>query len=185
MIVVIADDITRAAEIAALGWRRGLSAQVRMTPALGADGDLVVMDTDTRSVTRDNARNIVATLSEHIRTSSAQWCFKKVDSVLRGNVATELEAIMKALGRTRTLLAPANPSKGRIIADGRYYIDGVPLDETEFAHDPEHPARSSLVADLLNAPASCPVHVLSHAAYTGEETGLVVAQAETTKLSAR
>ncbi len=185
MIVVIADDITGAAEIAALGWRRGLSTQVQMTPALKADADVLVVDTDTRSVTRDVARNTLTTLSDHIRAQPIQWCFKKVDSVLRGNVAAELEALMEVLGKRRTLLAPANPSKGRVIADGRYYVDGIPLDETEFAHDPEHPARSSLVTDLMNASKPCRIHVLSHAAYTGQETGLVVAQAKTTADLAR
>lgn len=205
MIAVIADDITGAAEIAAIGWRRGLSAQVQMTPNPTAGADLVAIDTDTRSVPSDTARAIVKDIVIRLREISAQWHFKKVDSVLRGNVGAELEAMMEALGKKRTILAPANPSKGRVIADGRYYINGVPLDETEFAHDPEHPARSSSVIELLRAspedvglpsvgcashtngqwwaeptlrgtpPAA--LHVLDPGAYRGEETGIVVAQA--------
>jgi uncharacterized protein YgbK (DUF1537 family) len=185
MIFVIADDITGAAEIAALGRRRGLSAQVRTTPGLQADADLVALDTDTRSAAREVARDTMTALSVPLRTLPVRWCFKKVDSVLRGNVVAELETLMKVLGKTRTVLAPANPSKGRVIAEGRYYVDGVPLDETEFAHDPEHPARSSLVTDLLSVTGQHPVQVLSHTAYTGQETGLVVAQAGTTADLAR
>ena len=179
MIVVIADDITGAAEIAAIGWQRGLNAQVRTAFGSNAGADLVVMDTDTRSAASDTARDIVEDLSNRLCTMPVQWCFKKVDSVLRGNVGTELEAIMTALGKTRTLLAPANPSKGRAIVDGRYFINHVPLDETEFGSDPEHPARSSFVADLLNVSEGCPVHVSERAAYSGQEKGIVVAEAGT------
>ncbi|MBN1362726.1 MAG: hypothetical protein JW993_19160 [Sedimentisphaerales bacterium] len=212
MIAVIADDITGAAEIAAIGWRRGLSAQVQMTPNPKAGADLVTIDTDTRSLPGDTARSILKDIAGRLRALPVQWHFKKVDSVLRGNVGAELETLMEALGKRRTILAPANPSKGRIIVDGRYYINGVPLDETEFAQDPEHPARSSSIADLLSAssggslkspgapgdlgmagpgePFPKPalrsslrlppaLHVLDPAAYLGEETGIVVAQART------
>ncbi len=151
MIAVIADDITGAAEIAAIGWRRGLSAQVQMAPTPKTGADLVAIDTDTRSVPGATARSVVENLARQLQALPVRWYFKKVDSVLRGNVATEIETLMQALGKTRTILAPANPSKGRIIADGRYFIDSIPLDKTEFAHDPEHPARSSSIADLLSA----------------------------------
>jgi uncharacterized protein YgbK (DUF1537 family) len=176
MIVAIADDITGAAEIAAIGWRRGLSAQVRTTFDPDTDADLVVVDTDTRSVAGCAAAITAENLAHSLGRASVQWCFKKVDSVLRGNVGVELEALMRALGKTRTILAPANPSRGRVIADGRYFIDHVPLDETEFRNDPEHPARSSLVADLLDLSEGCPVHVLAATAYRRRERGVVIAQ---------
>jgi uncharacterized protein YgbK (DUF1537 family) len=130
-------------------------------------------------MTGDTTRNVVENLACHLRMSPVQWTFKKVDSVLRGNVGVELQAIMKGLGRTRTVLAPANPSRGRIIVGGRYFVDHVPLDETEFRNDPEHPARSSWVRDLLDVSEGCPVHALEHTAYSGQETGVIVAQAET------
>lgn len=53
------------------------------------------------------------------------------------------------LCKTGTLLVPANPSRGRIIRDGRYFVDGIPLNEPAFARDPEHPPRSSSVAEML------------------------------------
>jgi uncharacterized protein YgbK (DUF1537 family) len=77
------------------------------------------------------------------------------------------------------VLAPANPSKGRIVAEGRYLIDGVPLDQTDFARDPQWPARSSLVAELLDTSAGCPVHILKLTTYNDIQTGIVVAEAQT------
>ena len=76
-----------------------------------------------------------------VGAQDAQRMFKKVDSVLRGPVAAEIEAALDGLGLDRAVLVPANPSRGRIIRDGAYFMDGVPLDETEFADDPMHPVR--------------------------------------------
>lgn len=47
-------------------------------------------------------------------------------------------------------MLPQNPSKGRIIKDGIYYIYKNKLDKTEFRNDPEYPILSSNVNTLLN-----------------------------------
>jgi uncharacterized protein YgbK (DUF1537 family) len=61
----------------------------------------------------------------------------------------EIAAILQATGMTRCVLAPANPSRGRTIARGVYSIDGVPLDQTAFANDPEFPRRTPRALELL------------------------------------
>jgi len=106
------------------------------------------------------------------------WCYKKVDSVLRGHVCAELEVLMSTLQKPRTVLAPANPSKGRTIVGGQYCIDNRRLHETDFANDPQYPAKSSLVTDLLNASGDCPVLVLKHDACQRHERGIIMAEAE-------
>jgi uncharacterized protein YgbK (DUF1537 family) len=105
-------------------------------------------------------------------------CYKKVDSVMRGHVRVELEVLMNTLGKPRTILAPANPSRGRTIVDGRYCIDNRPLDETDFASDPQHPTRSSLMTDVLGASRDCVILVLRHSDYQGHEKGIIVAEAQ-------
>jgi uncharacterized protein YgbK (DUF1537 family) len=177
MIVAIADDMSGAAEIAGIGWRFGLAAQVqtRFVPEAGAD--LIVVTTGTRSVTGDKARSTVEALARRLSEADVSWCYKKVDSVLRGHVCIELGVLMKVLGKPRAILAPANPSRGRTIVDGRYFIDKQPLHETDFAHDPEYPATSCQVMDLLHARGRSVV-VLNHSAYDAHEEGIVVAETE-------
>ena len=177
MIVVVADDISGAAEIAGIGWQFGLTAQVqtRFVPEAGAD--LIVVSTGTRSVAEDKARSTVEALAHHVRDTAVSWCYKKVDSVLRGHVGAELDVLMKTLHKSRAILAPANPSRGRTIVGGRYWVDGQPLHETDFANDPEYPATSCQVRDLLQT-RGCPVLALKHIAYQGHERGLVVAEVE-------
>jgi D-threonate/D-erythronate kinase len=178
MIVVIADDISGAAEIAGIGRRFGLTVQVqrRFSPAKGVD--VIVVDTNTRDTTEDVARATVEALARELNDADVLWCYKKVDSVLRGHVRAELEVLMNALEKPRTLLAPANPSKGRTIVGGQYRIDNRPLHETDFANDPQCPAKSSLVTDLLGTSENCPVLVLRHGASQGRERGIVVGEAE-------
>jgi uncharacterized protein YgbK (DUF1537 family) len=55
---------------------------------------------------------------------------------------------------------PANPSLGRQVRRGHYFIDGIPLSETDFANDPEHPAESSDVLELLGRSEAVRVCVL-------------------------
>jgi uncharacterized protein YgbK (DUF1537 family) len=189
MILAVADDITGAAEIAAVGRTFGLTAQIqqcealhRIKPALGRvarsiSSDLVVIDTDTRYRTSDPARDIEQALANYDSTL-VEWYYKKVDSVLRGNVAEELCAMMQYLQKNRAILAPANPTKARVISNGQYFINGQPLHKTDFANDPEYPAVSSKVMELLKMPRSCPLHVRTYKTYNGDENGIIVAEAE-------
>ena len=126
MILVVADDISGAAEIAATGRTFGLTVQLQMKPAAGSSAELVVIDTDTRYKSIDPRRDIENALINY-DTTLVEWYYKKVDSVLRGNISTELCAMMQILKKNRTILAPANPTKARVISDGQYFIDGRPL----------------------------------------------------------
>lgn len=152
MIGVIADDLTGAAEIGAVGLRHGLHAEIIQKGRPGARVDLVCVDTDSRSCTPEAAAKRAAAAARMLHRAGAAWIYKKVDSVLRGQVTAEIEAVMKQLHLERALLLPANPSLGRIIKDGRYFVRGRPLHKTEFARDPQYPRRSSQVLQLLRVP---------------------------------
>jgi uncharacterized protein YgbK (DUF1537 family) len=151
MIGVIADDLTGAAELGAIGWRHGLRAEVVRNGAAGA-ADLVCVDTDSRGCEPREAAKRAAAAAKLLNSSGAKWIYKKVDSVLRGHVTAEVEAVMKQLKLERALLLPANPSLGRVIRDGEYFVRGRPLHKTEFARDPHFPRRSSQVLRLVKVP---------------------------------
>ncbi len=177
MILAVADDISGAAEIAAVGWIFGLTAQIQVKAAKSKSSDLVVIDTDTRYRMGDPVRDIEGALADYDRVS-VEWHYKKVDSVLRGNVAEELCAMMKILQKDRAILAPANPTMARVISNGQYFINGQLLHETYFANDPDYPAISSNVVELLNVPQGCPLQVRTWGTYNSREQGIIVAEAE-------
>jgi uncharacterized protein YgbK (DUF1537 family) len=152
MIGVIADDLTGAAELGAVGLRLGLKAEILRSSRPRSTADLVCVDTDSRSCTPAEAAKRAASAAKLLRSAGAEWIYKKVDSVLRGNVTAEVEAVMQELGFNRALILPANPSLGRIIRDGQYFVQGKPIHRTEFARDPEYPRRTAQVLRLLDAP---------------------------------
>jgi uncharacterized protein YgbK (DUF1537 family) len=88
-------------------------------------------------------------LASAIKHAGRTPIFKKTDSALRGHIAIELRTLMEITGMTHALLLPQNPSRGRTIEKGRYYIDKIPLNETSFADDPEFPATTADVSELL------------------------------------
>jgi len=150
-IIVIADDFTGAAEAAGIGFRFGRSAEVALQFAQDQP-NFVSIDTDTRLCPPSEARAKLQALGAELARSSDRLVFKKVDSILRGNVFAETTALAEALGKTAVLLVPANPSMGRTIRNGRYYIDGRPIDDTDFRDDPHHPVRDSRIGQMLGCP---------------------------------
>lgn len=153
-LVVIADDITGAAEIAGIGWRLGLRVNLVMyrgeeTIAWPEPCDLLVFATDTRSMTEAKAVEETVRIAHAIKNTGCTHIFKKTDSALRGHIAIELRTLMEITGITCALLLPQNPSRGRIIEKGTYYIDKTPLNKTTFANDPEFPATTAKVSELL------------------------------------
>ena len=148
-ILVIADDLSGAAEIAGIGARHGLAVRLERDVPVAARDGLTVLDTDTRLVPQDEACERVRRAVRHLRPADFDLIYKKTDSAFRGPILAELDALMDAFARRAAVLVAQNPSRGRTIRDGEYRIDGVPLAETTFAHDPEYPARTSSAIDLL------------------------------------
>ena len=147
--IIIADDITGAAEIAGIAFERGRQVRLVCSGSVCCDhvaAQTIVMATDTRSMSEAEAA------AENQRIASAishqpSAIFKKTDSALRGHVVAELTTLMAAAGYQRAVYLPANPSKGRIIRQGIYYINNVPIHETAFSYDPEFPAKSAVLKE--------------------------------------
>lgn len=177
--IAIADDLTGAAEIAAFGFRHGLASIVATDAnAIVGHAALVVHDTDSRLDEPRVAAEKLSALGRSLAPQAREFLYKKTDSVLRGGVRVEVEALAAALGLPRVLLLPANPSLGRRIADGRYTVNGTPLHQTAFAHDPHHPAKSDAVRDLLGDVGTLEVAV-KDSTDPLPKSGLVVCNATT------
>jgi len=176
MIGVIADDLTGAAELGAVGLRYGLHAEIVRSGKPCGDADLVCVDTDSRSCDPAEASRRAAMAADMLRDAGASWIYKKVDSVLRGQVTAEVEAVMKQLRLNRALLLPANPSLGRTIRDGQYYVQGKPINKTEFARDPEYPRRNAHVLRLLKVPETFTIRLGVNSNELLEGAGIVVGE---------
>lgn len=175
MIIVIADDLTGAAEIAGIGHSFGLSTSLLTDVSENLPvSDLMVIATDTRSMTEQEAVNETHRICQGIkmalpklsearkaamtplqraqamaRPDEVLHIFKKTDSALRGHVHLELRALVEESRYEQVMYLPANPSKGRTIRGGRYFINGLPIDQTDFKLDPEFPATTANVAAAI------------------------------------
>jgi len=148
-IIVLADDLSGAAEIAGIAFDYGLSAEVQRQFEPATTAQVIAVDTDSRDLPAAGAAQQLRAIAEQVIAIRPGLIFKKVDSLLRGNVRAEIEAMLDVTGQRRALLIPANPSRGRVIANGSYLIDGVPLDQTPFAADSNHPRLSAEVREYL------------------------------------
>ncbi len=152
--IVIADDITGAAEIAGIAFARGAEVRLVCGSVCGVGNTTYQTDVTTVIATDTRSMNEAEATAETKRISTAfgslkgkEIIFKKTDSALRGHVVAELTALMEVTGYERAVYLPANPSKGRIIRNGVYYINNVPIHETDFSFDPEFPARTSVLRE--------------------------------------
>lgn len=147
-IVVVADDITGAAELAGIAFSHGLSVCFACGNTMTVTHSVTVIATDTRSMTEVEAVAETRAVAARLASQAVPFLlFKKTDSALRGHVVAELGALMAVTGLSHAVYLPANPSKGRIIRQGVYYINGEAIDQTDFRFDPEFPARSAMMTE--------------------------------------
>ncbi|HET7898453.1 MAG TPA: four-carbon acid sugar kinase family protein, partial [Flavisolibacter sp.] len=178
MIIVIADDITGAAELAGIGLRYGLYVLVAADVVPAKDTELLVVYTNTRSMPEPEAVAVMAAMTEKAKALHPELMYKKTDSILRGHVLAELQAQMNVLGVKKALLVPVNPSLGRTITGGQYFVNGVPVHLAGFANDPEFPIQHSTIREMLRADDSLVKLAANPAALI--EDGITVGEAQTT-----
>ncbi len=160
MILILADDLSGAAELAGIAAGRGFTAEVQTAVDMRSRAEVIALDTQTRSRSPAEAARRVAAVFREAQRLRPEWVYKKTDSALRGNIAAELERLVQETAQSRILFVPANPGKGRCIVGGRLQINGTPLDQTIFARDPEHPQRSAEVLEALGKPGALARHSL-------------------------
>ncbi len=150
MIVVVADDLTGAAEVAGVGLAHGLNVEIDIEGYRDSSAELLVIAADTRSKPIPIAIEEITKLSKEIRKGYPELVYKKIDSVLRGHVLEESAVMVGTLGMKGAIIVPANPALDRVIIDGKYFINGEPLEKTGFSQDPEFNISTSSVRELLN-----------------------------------
>lgn len=150
MIVVIADDFTGAAEIGGVALRNGFRTEILIDHAQDIqDADVLVFATNTRAEEAENARKIVRNVLNQILPLKPHFIYKKIDSVMRGNVAAELIEQLEVTQHKRALLIPANPAFKRIIKDGIYYLNNTPLNLSQFTSGKKNATKASHVLELI------------------------------------
>lgn len=128
-ILVVADDLSGAADCGIAFRRAGLSSVVLFSgDAVGGNADALALDADSRHLPAQQAAALHLRLVQR-HLAPGMLLYKKIDSTLRGNFAAELAAIVPSAGVA--IVAPAFPDTGRTTRNGRVYVRNVPLEQTE------------------------------------------------------
>jgi len=129
-LVIVADDLTGAADSAALLTCRGRTSIVLDAEGEWPPDDVLAVDTDSRHCEADVAAERVAAGTRRAHRLGAQ-VVKKIDSTMRGNIAAELRALAGVLADegkpTMLVVAPAFPATGRTTRGGVVHVDGRSL----------------------------------------------------------
>ncbi len=136
---VLADDLTGAFDTGVQFRNWGFSVEVIIGELKGSSKlggvDVVVMDTESRGLKPDDAFWRVYRATEKLISFGAERIYKKVDSTLRGNIGSELDAVMEASSAKLAFFAPAYPTYGRTTLAGRQLVDNTPIDKTEYVNE--------------------------------------------------
>lgn len=189
-VLVIADDFTGATEVAAQWHDAGAPTVIRLNGADPAGtsaesgADVLVVDTHSRQLPAHEAhRAVTALLPAGIAADTV--LFKKIDSLWRGNIAAELEALHSA--GYRLVIAGVLPEHGRTVANGIPLVGGQPLADSGLWHVENRRAPDS-VQEAIGTLSSAGIgvdHVRDgslpgHLAEALQETAAVIVDCETT-----
>ncbi|MGX1564839.1 four-carbon acid sugar kinase family protein [Streptomyces sp. NPDC055506] len=150
-VLALADDLSGAAETAV-----ALRSPARIllgpvpAPVASAPGESLVLDLDSRQLPGAEAARAVRGVTHAVPAGTV--LFKKVDSLLRGNLAAEADAYARD-GRG-VVIATALPAARRTVRGGVVHLDGVPLHETDAWRAEARPAPSSVAAALGDLPSA-------------------------------
>lgn len=119
---IIADDLTGACDAAVHFAERGLLTRVTWNETHSHEpAEVYAINTDTRCSTPEIAAARVAVAVTATQERKPRLLMKKIDSLLRGNVATEILAMRTLLRLPQTIVAPAFPAAGRPVQAGVVY----------------------------------------------------------------
>ncbi len=139
--LVVADDLTGASDTGHEFAARGCHTLVSTRGGRGSERtDVRVVDTDSRYEPPEVAATAVR---DAIDGGEYAFVYKKVDSTLRGDLVSEVDAALDATGADLALVAPAAPRNGRTTAEGFHLVDGRLVTDTDAGTDPDKPVETA------------------------------------------
>jgi len=156
-IVIIADDLTGANATSVLLARRGFKATTflnldKYNGEEHKDLNVISISTDSRGIDRNEAYNRVKNVVDFFKDEDIKLFAKRIDSTLRGNIGSEISAILDNLtDDTLAIVVPSFPTSGRICIGGYLMVNQTPLEKTDVAKDPKTPIFTSSVVKLIGA----------------------------------
>ncbi|CAM3966304.1 four-carbon acid sugar kinase family protein [Lederbergia lenta] len=151
-LAIIADDLTGANDSGVQLAKYGLKTSVflALDKETLIESEAVVFDTNSRSISKSEAYEKVKEVTEYFTNHGFNHLYKKIDSTMRGNIASEIKAFQEVLNTDFLFIVPGYPKNGRTVSKGHHYLNGILLNQTEIARDPKTPVTESHIPTLLS-----------------------------------
>ncbi|MGI6054265.1 MAG: four-carbon acid sugar kinase family protein [Clostridium sp.] len=180
-LLIIADDFTGALDTGVQFAQSGAETRVVTNrnvcfEEIDEKVSVLVLDAETRHLLPQEAYQAVFEIVQRARKSGIQYLYKKTDSALRGNIGSELRAVLDGFGQPTLHFLPAFPKMNRLTCQGIHYIDGLPVAESVFGRDPFEPVKTSSISELIKG---VPVTVVTSLDKWKAEPGIMVYDAVT------
>lgn len=164
-VAILADDLTGALDTAAPFAAHGLDTWLTLAPdkvgrGILPDADVLALTTESRHLPAEQAAKCVEAAAEALFALQPCILFKKIDSLLRGNIAAEVVATLSATGRRHAIITPAVPSQNRTMRGGRVYVNGLRLPASVRSREASDVAESSPLPEILEG-AGLHIHRVS------------------------
>lgn len=153
--VIVADDLTGANATCSLLKKLGLkTCSILKNDYKGnelKDIDVVAYSTDSRGIDRKQAYERVYNVVKSQYSPDVLLYNKRIDSTLRGNIGTEILAMLEAINESDkiAIVVPSYPDSGRIVINQTMLVNGKLLKESDAGKDPKTPINTSDVKEII------------------------------------
>ena len=150
--IVIADDLTGSNATCSLFKKIGLRAAsiLKLQGDINYDVDVISYSTASRGLDKEEAYKKVSEAIKILKNKDVLVYNKRIDSTLRGNIGTEINAMLDNLEDNRiAVVVPAYPDSGRIVVNKTMLVNGVLLENSDAGKDPKTPIKTSCVESLV------------------------------------
>ena len=150
--IVIADDLTGSNATCSLFKKIGLRAAsiLKLQGDINYDVDVISYSTASRGLDKEEAYKKVSEAIKILKNKDVLVYNKRIDSTLRGNIGTEINAMLDNLENDRiAVVVPAYPDSGRIVVNKTMLVNGVLLENSDAGKDPKTPIKTSCVESLV------------------------------------
>ena len=150
--IVIADDLTGSNATCSLFKKIGLRAAsiLKLQGDINYDVDVISYSTASRGLDKEEAYKKVSEAIKILKNKDILVYNKRIDSTLRGNIGTEINAMLDNLEDDRiAIVIPSYPDSGRIVVNKTMLVNGVLLENSDAGKDPKTPIKTSCVESLI------------------------------------
>ncbi len=154
-VLILSDDFTGALDTGIQFAQYGVKTRIVPKYELdfiidNKDLDVLIINLETRHLTSKEAYDIVFDVVSKGEKAGVKCIYKKTDSGLRGNIGSELGALLEASGELFLPFIPALPNMNRFTKEGIHYMEGIPIEHSAFGQDPYSPVVHSRVKKLFD-----------------------------------